>query len=525
MQLFVIALVLGIFLADGHNDAVVAVNDWQLAVIVILPKLLLLGAYALHTRLVLRRFGTGAGVGAMRWLQSAGIAYRWLLLASFGQDLACGLLWRTRAAFGSAPGESGPILLDELLVMAPPLLTLIAMWWCFYPIDRRMREASVMRELDEGKPIYRIWSCREYLISQIRHGIAFLLAPLMLIMAITELAQSNTITTLNQEITIPGNIDLQTLIILAGTVCVFLCAPLLIRLIWDTQPVPAGDLRTMLIDMCKRHRIGVRELLVWHTYGAMINAAVIGMFAPVRYILLTDALLDAMPKAHVEAVMAHEIAHVRRRHMRWMMLIAVALLLGFQAFWVQFAKLVYSAGFIQSANAETAVNGVDTTTKLGEGPETVAAFMAVISWLFAFGWVSRRFERQADTFAVQHLTQVLAERRAEETSVKTKQIELEEQQTLPVDPRAVATMTSALGEVAALNHMPAKRTGLAAKLFDWLPDSSVWRHGSIGWRQKYLFTLVGKPVDQLPIDQQIRWIKNAGAVLLILVIAAQMMLD
>ena len=67
--------------------------------------------------------------------------------------------------------------------------------------------------------------------------------------------------------------------------------------------------------------------------------------------------------------------------------------------------------------------------------------------------------------------------------------------------------------------MPAQRRGWWARVFDWLPDSSVWRHGSIAWRQAYLQTLIDQPVDNLAIDRQVRWIKLASAVIIIGLIA------
>ena len=53
-------------------------------------------------------------------------------------------------------------------------------------------------------------------------------------------------------------------------------------------------------------------------------------------------------------------------------------------------------------------------------------------------------------------------------------------------------MIDALQHVADLNHI--------------LIEKHSWRHGSIAWRQRYLRSLVGRSVGQLPIDRQMRWI-------------------
>ena len=90
-----------------------------------------------------------------------------------------------------------------------------------------------------------------------------------------------------------------------------------------------------------------------------------------------------------------------------------------------------------------------------------------------FGWVSRRFERQADAFAVRHMAE------GEH-----------------VDADAVGVMTRALERVATLNHVPVARRS--------------WRHGSIAWRQDYLHSLVGTSVDVSPIDRTVTRIKAAA---------------
>ena len=60
----------------------------------------------------------------------------------------------------------------------------------------------------------------------------------------------------------------------------------------------------------------------------MINGAVMGAITPVRYILLTDALLETLPRERVEAVMAHELAHVRRHHIFWLVMAAAGSMAG-----------------------------------------------------------------------------------------------------------------------------------------------------------------------------------------------------
>ena len=103
----------------------------------------------------------------------------------------------------------------------------------------------------------------------------------------------------------------------------------------------------------------------------------------------------------------------------------------------------------------------------------------LLSALAVFGWISRRFERQADAFAARHLSRASGgDQRA-------------------VTGEAVAVVSSALESIALLNAVALERPS--------------WRHGSIAWRRDYLATLEGRPLDGLPIDRQIGWIKGSTA--------------
>ena len=119
----------------------------------------------------------------------------------------------------------------------------------------------------------------------------------------------------------------------------------------------------------------------------------------------------------------------------------------------------------------------------------VVVLLAVVFILF--GWISRRFERQADTFAVQHLTR-LQPGREEMTS------------------SSVEAMSDALGSIAALQAVD--------------PGRRSWRHGSIAWRCGYLHTLVGQHAGQLVIDRVMVAIRLASAIIIVLAIL-QLILD
>ena len=225
-----------------------------------------------------------------------------------------GALRFVRGEDGSADfGPRDLILIDELAVMVPALALIAWGWWAYYPIDRRLREVSLLRRADEGLPLYPVWSRGQYVVTQLRNHFALILGPLLLIMAWAEslvmLHAAGRISATQQAWLTP-----------VGAGAVFLLAPLMIRRLWDTVPLPAGPVRDKMVGMCERHGVKVRDLLLWRTFGGMINAAVMGLFGRLRFILLSDGLLDQVHEHEVEAVMAHELAHVRLRHLWWLLL-------------------------------------------------------------------------------------------------------------------------------------------------------------------------------------------------------------
>ncbi len=490
MQLLLLALILGIFLHDGlvAADAAPRAEAATLLGVMLLPRLGLVAGLWLACRLAYRSLGKAGGQRALMRLEHFNGLYRFAALGLYALDLHLGTLRWLRSVTGDL------VLVDELILLAPTLAMLVAGWAMYYPIERRVREAAIIGRLDTGRPIYPLLTRGQYVVSQVRHQMALILVPLLLILTWAQLVQRY----LPADWRILGH-DPEPVLLIAGAGTVFLLAPLIIRHVWDTAPLPAGELRDRLLAMCARHRVGVRELLLWRTFGGMINAAVMGLVPRLRYILLTDALLEMVRREQVEAVMAHELAHVRRHHMFWLLAAALGSLglleLGYLLLFSAIAgvlpepgsqaPMIVQAGWLGELGAMLAWLASPQTV-LGM---TVGA--AVVTWIGVFGWVSRRIERQADTFAVQHL----AGEKPEPARNAAGHV--------LVDAESVQTMVAALQAVADLNHIP--------------PGRRSWRHGSIAWRQRYLRRLVGQRVDRLAIDRQMRWIKLASAAALLVV--------
>ena len=273
----------------------------------------------------------------------------------------------------------------------------------------------------------------------------------------------------------------------AGVLCVFLLAPLIIRYIWHTAPLAAGEVRDRMLALCRLHRIRVRELLLWRSGGGLVNAAVTGLISPgADSSCSPTGCWNRSSRARVEAVMAHEIAHVKLRHIIWMVLVLVAAL-GVTELAANRAldTFMHALGPGPGTPADGAplIDLTDPRTRILVTAPPVFGLTMLI-----FGWVSRRIERQADVFAARHLAQSSDERQHDASG------------RLVFDAGSIETMVHALQRVADLNHIPAEQPS--------------WRHGSIAWRQRHLRSLIGRPARDTPVDRVLLRVKTAAIVAL-----------
>jgi STE24 endopeptidase len=391
--------------------------------------------------------------------------------------LVLGWLDSVRSVLGDVP------VADKLVAVAPALTVFVLGWWSMYPVERRLREAVLLREIEQGRTVYPSPSLGRYIIGGVRHQMGVVVVPLVLIMGWTELVETGAGRVLGGGAGTHGNAagplsQTGTLLLvgaqLLGVVAVFGLMPQVLRFMWDTVPLGPGELRDQLVDLCRSQGVRVRRFLVWRTHGAMVNGAVIGLFAPLRYILLTDALLDSLPRPQVEAVTAHEVGHLRRHHMVWLGLTLMT----------SVAAGAIGAGFaVQWWLGPAAMDGW-----IGVG----VTGASLLAGLVVFGYVSRRFEWQADAFAAQHLSGVRHTRGAPRGA-----------EPVLITAESVGAMSDALATVADLNCVPREKFS--------------WRHGSIATRQRRLAALVGVRADRLPIDRQAGRLKMAALVLLLAV--------
>jgi Zn-dependent protease with chaperone function len=163
------------------------------------------------------------------------------------------------------------------------------------------------------------------------------------------------------------------------------------------RPLPPGEERGRIEAFCLQQRVGFGEIYSWPLFGGrVLSAGVLGFVGRFRYLLLTPALLEVAKAEELEAVLAHEIGHVKKHHL-------LLYLLLFMAFGIllQFALEPMLQALMGSQFLLTLLFSFE-----GD-PSTLAPFFVGIPLLvallfyvrFIFGFFMRNFERQADLYS------------------------------------------------------------------------------------------------------------------------------
>jgi STE24 endopeptidase len=180
--------------------------------------------------------------------------------------------------------------------------------------------------------------------------------------------------------------------LLAFQLLMLVLAPVLILPLFNKfTPLPEGSLRERLLGLAERTRFRARSIQVMDgsKRSRHSNAFFTG-FGRFRKIVLFDTLLQQLAEPELEAVLAHEIGHYRKKHIPKMMLMSA--LGSLAGFWL-ISRLARQDWFYRS---------------FGFGPGSIVPALllfgllagVVTFWLAPVAhWWSRRYEYQADAFA------------------------------------------------------------------------------------------------------------------------------
>lgn len=388
------------------------------------------------------------------WLATTALALGWVKLTALALTHALTVLPEPLALY-----------LCQLLALALLTLLMAASWWSLAPVERRLREATLLRHLDAGRPLWEIPTRLQFTLARLRDTTLFMLVPIVVLMSLARALDwlaARILAAADAEAPwaawLPAwSLDpdspftIATILHIAGIIAALALMPLIQRRIWDTVRLSPGPLHDSITALCAQSRTRIRRILVWRTRGLSVNAAVLGAVPRWRYLIFTDALLEFMAAPHVKAVAAHEIGHLRHHHVAWL----IAGMAG--------VLLLTSELGARAALAAGLTNG---------SVELAGLAAAIVLGVPFLGFTSRRFEWQADAHAARLLS-------PPGSGV--------------IDPAAALTVAGALADAAHLNGAD--------------PSARSWRHGSISLRRQRLRALANLPSNRLPIDRTARLVK------------------
>lgn len=356
-----------------------------------------------------------------------------------------------------------PILADELLTLLPLLVSWIIVQAIFYSLDRVVRLQS--RPDAHSR---KIWSRKQYLLFHLQVGLAPVLIPLSLLMGLIDALEL-------LDPHLPSSLWTVAILIL-GLGLILLGTPVLIRFTWSCIAFKQQPIRKRLEDLCAASKLRYKNILIWRTGKMVANAAVMGFWGPLRYLLLTDALLEEMSSDELTAVFAHELGHISGHHIPYYALFLLGLNL---IIYDCLERLEHFAVISQNSFSGVVLHVILLGT----------VFLGI------FGWISRRFERDADLRAIIHsgCPEGHCQPGCPMYDLRQTEDNLTGNPRDKLCPMAIRCFTGALRRIGALNAIPLR--------------ARSWRHSSIASRTEFLYRLSCEPTQLRRFQRIIRLIK------------------
>jgi Zn-dependent protease with chaperone function len=233
---------------------------------------------------------------------------------------------------------------------------------------------------------------RDYIASNISFSVPVLL-PWLLISLFTDLISA---LPLSAPKAFLASTEGQILYFVVFLLAVAVVGPAMIKTFWRCTPLEPSPHRSRIERLCRRADMAYADILHWPLFGGkMITAGVMGLVRRFRYILVTPSLLRLLDADEIDAVIAHEIGHIKKKHLLFYLLFfAGYLLLSYVTFDIVLYVMIFAEPiwhFIQHSGASQA-----TVTSVMFSIMIICVFL--VYFRFVFGFFMRNFERQADGY-------------------------------------------------------------------------------------------------------------------------------
>ncbi|MHC4871708.1 MAG: M48 family metallopeptidase [Planctomycetota bacterium] len=228
------------------------------------------------------------------------------------------------------------------------------------------------------------WGKFEYMLFKVRTTL-FIIIPWLCIWFIYDLAEFGIETVEGMKIVEQGEISatmssiplLELVVSLLMLVPVIILFPAILVRIWQCKRLDDSTLKEKLSAMQDKAGVHFDRIYVWQLGGTgFLNGAVVGFIRPFRFLLLSEGLLANLTEEEICGVVGHELGHVKYRHLVW--------------------YLFFTTAFISTAAALLERRVFDIHLLAILICVLIASYLRIV-----FGFISRRFERQADLFGLE----------------------------------------------------------------------------------------------------------------------------
>ena len=203
------------------------------------------------------------------------------------------------------------VLIDEILILAPVLLSLLASWAVFFDMKPNIQSALPAEEksttLSWSIGRLRAWlfstERRAFVSIRFRLYVLVLVLPLLLAIAVSDLVP----TFLRL-----GPYAVAVLVVVGGFGTLALL-PTLAGLPWKLA-APDDNVASLVGQELDQFQLVRPSVRVWKTGNQIINAGAVGMLPWFRQLWISDRLIDLFAQPELKAIVRHEVAHLQLGH-------------------------------------------------------------------------------------------------------------------------------------------------------------------------------------------------------------------
>ncbi|MCK5541349.1 MAG: M48 family metalloprotease [Desulfobacterales bacterium] len=172
--------------------------------------------------------------------------------------------------------------------------------------------------------------------------------------------------------------------------------PLLIQKLWKCKPLENGETRKRIQELCFKTNFKYSNILKWELFGGtMITAGVMGLWSKFRYLLVTPALVNLLENNEIDAVISHEIGHIKKKHLYLYVLFFAGYMSIVYFLFDPLMLLIYSSSMLYKSALFFKINH-DTLIPIVFSLALISVFL--FYFRYVFGFFMRNFERQADAY-------------------------------------------------------------------------------------------------------------------------------